>query len=312
MEILVVVKTLLIKAIRRGLYTTLLISTLAPVLLLVVLFSTPSISSLEYTSLMRDKQVLVFSSSKSSGECYSAGIVTGSIIVNSSMLRAPVLVVSADPTRILGTLGLARGDFNESSYVVLPSDIYIDLGKPSLVVVEVENTTEEYSVAGSWGSNTVLLVTSSVNYHLDNHLCINSQRGILLSTVERAESELLRTAELWILVLSFVYLPVIYAAQRRVVESLRVDLRVLANSGVSAHYIYCSTTITLIVLYIIVVFYVCALGVVLVYTAWSALSYIVVLPYPALRSSIMPLLLLEVLLGVLVAPLASRGVSKWL
>jgi len=312
LEILVAVSTLLVSAIRRSLYTTLLISTLAPVLLLVVLFSTPSISSLEYTSLMQDKQVLFFSNTRSSEECYSAGIVEGSIMVNSSVLRAPILIVSANPDRVLGVLGLARGNYTASSYVVLPRDIYSDIGKPSLVVVRLNNATGEYSVAGSWGSNTVLLVTSSVNYHLDKYLCLASRSRILLDTVESIESNLLRTAELWVLVLSIVYLPVIYAAQRRVVESLRVDLRVLVNIGVSARNLYFSTTTTLIVLYIIVVFYVCALGVVLVYTAWSVLSYIVVLPYPALRLSAIPLLLLEVLLGVLVAPLASRGVSKWL
>ena len=141
MEILLAVSTLLVSAIRKSLYTTLLISTLAPVLLLVVLFSTPSISGLEYTSLMQDKQVLVFSSSRSSGDCYSAGIVEGSIIVNSSVLRAPILVVNADPDRVLGVLGLARGNYTASSYVVLPSDIYSNAGKPSLVVVRLNNAT---------------------------------------------------------------------------------------------------------------------------------------------------------------------------
>jgi hypothetical protein len=310
LKFLVAVNTLLVTAIRRGLYTTILASVLAPVLLLVVLFSLPSTSSLEYFLLEQERQVLVVTTTKTSGDCYSAKLVEGLLVASTSSLRAHILLVSAEPSEVLRTLGLTRGEINATSSLVLPRDVYTALEKPRVVRVVVNNTTRDYTVAGFWSSNIVLLVSSEVALDSSKYACIAPRSRVLLGVIESAESSLLSTAELWILVLSFTYLPVIYTAQKRVVESLSTSLRVLANSGVGPRSLYFSTLTALVALHVLVVLYVCALGVVLVYTAWAALSYFTVLPPPVIRSHVASLIPVELVLGVLVAPITSRGAVK--
>ena len=305
-QFLVVTSTLLVTAIRRGLYTTLLVSVLAPVLLLVVLFSIPSTSSLELSYLDMSRHVLVITSSSSSGNCHSARLVKGFVTANTSTLSTHVLLVRVE----LSELEISGKRYNYTSGVVLPREVFTSLGKPSVVEITVNSTTREYPVAGSWSSNIVLLADSELEFNPEIYVCTSSQSSILVGLLERLEGDLLRTTGFWILLLSLVYLPIIYTAQRRVVEALHVNFRVLTASGVDSLTLYFSTLTALVALYLVVVLYVCALGVVLVYTAWSLLSYFILIPPPTLRTSVLTLLLVEILLGVLVTPLASRGVSK--
>jgi len=210
----------------------------------------------------------------------------------------------------LSELEISGKRYNYTSGVVLPREVFTSLGKPSVVEITVNSTTREYPVAGSWSSNIVLLADSELEFNPEIYVCTSSQSSILVGLLERLEGDLLRTTGFWILLLSLVYLPIIYTAQRRVVEALHVNFRVLTESGVDSLTLYFSTLTALVALYLVVVLYVCALGVVLVYTAWSLLSYFILIPPPTLRTSVLTLLLVEILLGVLVTPLASRGVSK--
>ena len=309
MQFLVVTSTLLLSAIRKRLYTTILISVLAPVLLLVVLFSIPDLSSLNYVLVDTSSPVLIVSSVKIGEDCYSATLLENVLVADNSIRKVSVLATSSEPSRLLGALNLTR-HYNYTSAVVLPRDLYSSLREQHVVTVQLDQITRNYTVAGLWSSNIVLLVDINLESQLDKFVCLISRREILLNILRSTESNLLSTAMLWILALSLVYTPVIYAAQRRVIESLRVDLRVLVESGVSARKILLSTITVLTALHVIVVLYVCALSIVLVYTAWSLLSYILPLPLPTLRTSVFQLLLLKILLGFLTAYLACRGVVE--
>ena len=310
MQFLVVTSIMLISAIRKRLYTTILVSVLAPVLLLVVFFSIPDLSSLNYVVVDTSRPVLIVSSVKSSEECYSATLLESVLVTDNSALKIGVLATSVKPSRLLEALSLIK-HYNYTSAVILPRDLYNDLGEPRVITVLLDQDSRNYTVAGLWSSNIVLIVDSSLESQLDRFVCLVSRGEILLSILRSTESDLLSTTILWILILSLVYTPIIYAAQRRVIESLKVDLRVLVESGVSTRKVFLSAVTVLTALHVIVVLYVCAIGVVLVYTAWSLLGYILPLPLPTLRASVLQLLLLEILLGFLTAYPACKGVVEW-
>jgi len=300
-------KTLILSAIRKKLYNTLLVAVLAPVLLAVVLFSIPDPSSLNYAYIDAGKPLLLVSSSVVGGDCYPATAVEGFVGNGSSGLSAIVLVVKAEASRVLSSTGLSK-QYNYSSGVVLPLDLYNDLGKPSSVVVSISGRTHNYTVASSWGSNIVLLLDSGLSGWFDEYACLTPRGDLFRGVLRSAESDLLSVSLRWVILLILAYSVIIYIAHRRVAESMRLDVRILVEIGLSTRTAIASTAITLIVLHTVMTLYVSALGVVLVYTAWSLLGYILPLPPPTLRATTLWILLLEVLLGVAVAYPASRSV----
>jgi len=310
LTLLVVVSTLLLSAIRKRLYTSILIGVLAPVLLIVVLFSIPSISVLgaEYVGL--ERAILSVSSSASSGECYRAVILNGVVGVDNSSSESHFLIINANASVFLEAVGLAK-KYNLSSGVILPRELYEALGKPHIVKAMLNQSVYEYSVAGAWRSNLILLVDNSFQKPLELYACLQPRESVLLSTVSRAESDLLDTARFWILLLIVVYVPVVYATMRRVAESLSVDVKLLVESGVSPWGALLSGVIALTVLYAVISLYVYALGIVVVYTAWSLLSYILPLPQPMLRIEGVQLLLAMILMGSFTAYPACRSVLYW-
>jgi hypothetical protein len=300
-------KTLILSAIRKKLYNTILVAVLAPVLLAVVLFTIPDPSSLNYAYIDNGKPVLLVSSSVVGGDCYPATAVEGFVGNGSSGLSAIVLVVKAEAPRVLSSTGLSK-QYNYSSGVVLPLDLYNDLGKPSSVVVSISGRTRNYTVASSWGSNIVLLLDSELSGWFDEYVCLTPRGDLFRGVLRSIERDLLSASLQWMILLILAYSVIIYTAHRRVAESMRLDVRILVESGLSNRAAKASTAIALIVLHALMTLYVSALGVVLVYTAWSLLGYILPLPPPTLRTSTLWILLLEVLLGAAVAYPASRSV----
>jgi hypothetical protein len=191
---------------------------------------------------------------------------------------------------------------------VLPLDLYNDLGKPNSVVVSISGRTHNYTVASSWGSNIVLLLDSELSGWFDEYACLTPRGDLFRSVLKSVESDLLSISLQWVILLILAYSVIIYIAHRRVAESMKLDARILVEIGLSNRTATASTVITLIVLHTLMTIYISALGVVLVYTAWSLLGYILPLPPPTLRTSILWIILLEVLLGVAVAYPASRRV----
>jgi len=306
---LAAVETLLLSAARRGLYSAILVSVLAPALLPVVLFSIPDFRSFGYGYADGGRAVLALSSA--GGEsCYPAGVVESSLAVGNMSLRAVILVVDAEPSRLLTPLGL-MGRCNGSTCAVLPREVYEGLGKPRAVMVLLDQSqkSRECAVAGPWDSNVALLAGTGLEAGLEARACLVSQEDILLGVLRSTEEDLLSTAALWAIALSLAYMPVLYTAQRRVAESLRREAGVLLNCGVSRRTVLASTAVALALLHVFAVLYVGSLGVVLVYTAWSLLRH-VVLP-PALRWGAAWLLAVEAVLGALTAYPASRGVAVW-
>ena len=308
-EFLATTEVLLLSAVRRGLYPTILVSVLAPALLLVVLFSIPDFRSFSYSYADGGKAVLALFSVESGGGCHPAEVVEGALAAGDASLRALTLVVDAEPSELLKLPGLAERNFTAG--VVLPRDVYASLGSPREVAVLLGQDPRNYTVAGSWGSNVVLLVGPGLTSKPGRYACLLSQRDVLVGVLEGVEEDLLSTAALWASALSLAYLPVLYAAQRRVAESLRKEARVLFDCGASTRSILASTATALALLHVLGVFHASSLGVVLVYAAWSLLSYVLVLPPPALRVDAVWLLALEILLGALAAYPASRGAVAW-
>jgi hypothetical protein len=308
-EFLVTTEMLLQLAFRKGLYTITLLSVLAPVLLTIVLFSIPDFEGLSYIYANDGRVVPVFSSINNGEKCYPAVVADGFLVTGNSGLKTYILIVGSEPSRLLEPLGLAR-QYQYSIAVILPRDVYMRLGKPWAVPVLLDQVSRNYTVAGIWSSNIVLVIDQSLRDH-DGYVCLVSRGDILLSALKGVERDLLDTATLWILLLSLVYLPIIYAAQRRIAESLLVDARVAFEAGASNRGILISTSVTLIVLHVIGVIHACTLGVVLVYTAWSLLGYVMPLPPPSPRMSIAQLLIAEIVLGALTAYPASRGAVEW-
>jgi len=300
-------KTLILSAIRKKLYNTLLVAVLAPVLLAVILFSIPDPSSLNYAYIDAGKPLLLVSSSVVDGDCYPATTVEGFVGNDSSGLSALVLVVKAEASRVLSSTGLSK-QYNYSSGVVLPLDLYNDLGKPKSVVVSISGRTHNYTVASSWGSNIVLLLDSELSGWFDEYTCLTPRGDLFRGVLRSAESDLLSVSLRWVILLILAYSVIIYIAHRRVAESMRLDVRILVEIGLSNRTAKASTAIALIALHALTTLYVSTLGVVLVYTAWSLLGYILPLPPPTPRASTLWILLLEVLLGVAVAYPASRSV----
>jgi hypothetical protein len=300
-------KTLILSAIRKKLYSTLLVSILAPVLLAVMLFSIPDPSNFNYAYIDAGKPILLVSSSVAGGDCYPATTVEGFVGNGSSGLSAIVLVVKAEASRVLNSTGLSK-QYNYSSGVVLLLDLYNDLGKPSSVVVSISGRTHNYTVASSWGSNIVLLLDSELSGWFDEYACLTPRGDLFRGVLRNAESDLLSVSLRWVILLILAYSVIIYIAHRRVAESMRLDVRMLVESGLSTRTAKASTAIALIVLHTVMTLYVSALGIVLVYTAWSLLGYILPLPPPTLRATTLWIILLEVLLGVAVAYPASRSV----
>ncbi|MCC6053869.1 MAG: hypothetical protein LM589_00915 [Thermosphaera sp.] len=300
-------KTLILSAIRKKLYNTILVAVLAPVLLAVVLFTIPDPSSLNYAYIDNGKPVFLVSSSVVSGDCYPATAVEGFVGNGSSGLSAIVLVVKAEAPRVLSSTGLSK-QYNYSSGVVLPLDLYNDLGKPSSVVVSINGRTRNYTVVSSWGSNIVLLLDSELSGLFGEYACLTPRGDLFRGFLRSIERDLLSVSLQWMILLILAYSVIIYTAHRRVAESMRLDVRILVESGLSNRAAKASTAIALIILHALITLYISALGVVLVYTAWSLLGYILPLPPPTLRTSTLWILLLEVLLGVAVAYPASRSV----
>ena len=300
-------KTLILSAIRKKLYSTFLVSILAPVLLAVVLFSIPDPSSFNYAYIDAGKPILLVSSSVVGGDCYPATAVEGFVGNGSSGLSAIVLVVKAEAPHVLSSTGLSK-QYNYSSGVVLPLDLYNDLGKPSSVVVSISGRTHNYTVASSWGSNIVLLLGSELSGWFGEYACLTPRGDLFRGVLRSIERDLLSASLQWMILLILAYSVIIYTAHRRVAESMRLDVRILVESGLSNRTAKASTVIALIVLHALMTLYISALGVVLVYTAWSLLGYILPLPPPTLRTSILWIILLEVLLGVAVAYPASKSV----
>jgi hypothetical protein len=300
-------KTLILSAIRKKLYSTLLVSVLAPVLLAVVLFSIPDPSNFNYAYIDDGKPILLVSSSVVGGDCYPATTVEGFAGNGSSGLSALVLVVKAEAPHVLSSTGLSK-QYNYSSGVVLPPDLYNSLGKPSSVVVSISGRTHNYTVASSWGSNIVLLLDSELSGWFDEYACLTTRGDLFRGVLRSAESDLLSVSLRWVILLILAYSVIIYIAHRRVAESMRLDVRILVEIGLSNRTAAASTAIALIVLHALMTLYVSTLGIVLVYTAWSLLGYILPLPPPTLRATTLWILLLEVLLGVAVAYPASRSV----
>lgn len=309
MQFLIVTRTLLLSAIRKRLYTTLLASLLAPILLLIVLLSIPDLSSLNYMFIDANRPILVVSSVKNSENCYLATLLEGSLIVDNSSLKTSILIISAKALRVLRELGLTK-QYNYTSGVVLSGDLYEALKKPRVITVLVNQDIHNYTIAGLWGSNIVLLIDDSLEIQLDKYVCLKPRGEFLSNLLGIFENDLLNTAVLWIFILSLIYMPIIYIAQRRVIEALKVDVNVLVECGVSIRRVLLSIVSVLVVLHVIIVLYISALGVVLVYTGWSLLSYILPLPMPTLRAIIIQLLLFEILLGFLTAYPACRGVIE--
>jgi hypothetical protein len=303
-ELLASTELLLLSALRRGLYSAVFVSVLAPSLLPVVLFSFPDFRSLSYPD--GGRTILEFPGVEGRGVCYPAKVVEGLIASGNASLEAVILVVEAEPSKLLKPLGLA-GQHDLSAAVVLPREVYASLGGPRVVKVLLNQVPRNYAVAGLWGSNVVLLVGSGLGVSSAEHACLVSQRDVLLSILRSAEEDLLSTAALWAMALSLAYLPVLYAAQRRVAESLRAEAVVLLSSGASKRTVLASVAAALALLHVLGVAHVSSLAVVLVYAAWSLLSYVVALPPPALRGGVAWLLAAEALLGVLTAYPASRG-----
>jgi len=308
-EFLVTTETLLQLAVRKGLYTITLLSVLAPVLLTIVLFSIPDFEGLSYFYAKDGRVVPLFFSINNGEKCYPAVVADGFLVTGNSGLKTHILIVGSEPSRLLEPLGLAR-QYQYSIAVILPRDVYMRLGKPWAVTVLLDQVSRNYTVTGIWSSNIVLIIEQSLRDH-DGYVCLFSRRDIMLSALKDMEMDLLDTATLWILLLSLVYLPIIYAAQRRIAESIRVDARVAFEAGASNRGILISTSVTLIVLHIIGIIHACTLGVVLVYTAWSLLGYVMPLPPPSPRTSIAQLLIAQIVLGALTAYPASRGAVEW-
>ena len=309
MQFLIVTRTLLLSAIRKRLYTTLLASLLAPILLLIVLLSIPDLSSLNYMFIDANRPILVVSSVKNSENCYLATLLEGSLIVDNSSLKTSILIISAKALRVLRELSLTK-QYNYTSGVVLSRDLYEALKKPRVITVLVNQDIHNYTIAGLWSSNIVLLIDDSLEIQLDKYVCLKPRGEFLSNLLGIFENDLLNTAVLWIFILSLIYMPIVYIAQRRVIEALKVDVNVLVECGVSTRRVLLSIVSVLVVLHVIIVLYISALGVVLVYTGWSLLSYILPLPMPTLRAIIIQLLLFEILLGFLTAYPACRGVIE--
>jgi len=304
----IVTSTLLLVVLRKRLYLITLVSVLAPVFISVALFMFPSPSSLEQLVLRSDLPILVVSRSSVSSECYEARLVNATIIAPSGNTILLALAVHTDPHILLSKLGFKL--YNYTSVVLLPREIYVNLSKPREITLLLDHERFNYSVLGYWDSNIALLVDSNFSLEGNLYLCVEYRSVFAKDILESTERNLLSVAELWIYLLILVYLPVFYTAQRILVESLKVEVKSLFESGVNIRTIILSLTSTVIVLHAITVLYTCTLSIVLVYIGWSLLSYFTPLLPPHIRPGILQLVLVEVLVSFFTAYPATRGVVR--
>jgi len=310
LSLVAAVGVLLVTMIKRGLYTAVLIGVLAPLMLATILYSIPDATNLlvDYTGL--EKPVLLVANKPLGGKCYPGNILSGLVAAGDTVLEARVLGVRADADTLLGELGLTGG-YNERSGLVVPMDMYNALGRVSTVKLVLNNTVHEYRVAGSWRASTMLLVDPGLVEVGVLYVCLEPRSEYAAKLLEHVEDSLLATTGSWVLLLLFAYTPVVYASQRRVVESLRGELEALYNTGLSVARLFLSVYAGLVVLSALAALYAVSVGVVLVYTTWSLLGFIAPIPQPVLRSEISFCLLTAVSVFSATALLACRGVLGW-
>lgn len=297
--------TLLLVVLRGRHYTVLFAAVLVPILLSTVLYSIPSVKTLELVIPEYNSPIVVYSESPI-GNYYPSRIVEGLLEANNTSVDVKIMVVKME-AQYLNPLVKCS---NCTSGVLLPRDLYTSLGKPGEVVVAVDGFTGVYSVLGYWSSNLVLLLDSELLVEPEGYICTANRQSVLTGFLEGLEYELLATAGLWILVLTLVYTPLVYIAHERLVDALKPELRQFYENGVNPRTLYLSTLTTLLSIHVLVVLYITALGVVLVYTAWSILSAFIPSPPPVLRENLLTPLSTQLLLGFILASIASRGVIR--
>lgn len=304
-DYLVATTTLLLVVLRGRHYSVLFTTLLVPVLLSIALYSIPSVKTLELGYPGVDSPIILYSEAPCEN-CYPSRLVEGLLMAGNSRVEAVILIASVEA----GYLNPFVNCSNCTSGVLLPRDLHNSLGKPREVVVVVDGSTGAYSVLGYWSSNLVILLDSGLKIEPAGYICITSRQSVLTGFLEGLEYELIATAGLWILVLTLVYTPLVYIGLERLVDSLKPELKQLYESGVDPRTLYYSILTTLLSTHVLVVLYITALGVVLVYTAWSILSSFIPSPPPVLRENLLTPLSTQLLLGFILASIASRGVIR--
>lgn len=309
---------LILSLLRKDLYMYILISILIPTIVSVALYSLPSLNMFRETLYSYDSErpIITVSDEKLFGECYSAKLVEDGVIYvdNKSSSKVPVLIVESDPCKITNKI-LGRGFcVNYTDLVVMPKDVCISVEKDRRINMTLGSENISCIVSGYWSSNIVLLITSEISKYMINgskvYLCIETRKDFLERSLSFVENDLIDLARSWVYILILIYIPIIYVTQRRVVESLKTEIKMLYVNGVALKDLKISMFLTLTIVYVATVLYIASLGVMLIYVAWSFLKSIMIIMPPQTRSEVIYMILSMIFSGTATSYIAVKNVVR--
>lgn len=281
------VVVLLVKSIlRRNTHLTLLISLSALLLLTVILYSLPSPALLlenYLSSALKDVNVVVASRENAGEECIKASVVEAYLDGHGLVALVYSEVIAKRFTDVL--------KFNETGCtcsgftVSLPRNLYVSLNRACDVELKINGECRSYCVKYTHELlEAVIVLNSTQGFHRSNpYLCLTSKFEVVRSTLMELENSVLNTVDIWLLLLLIASLPGVYVASIRVLLSIKSELKVLLNAGLSKATITLCCTFILWVLEALAVIFLLSLSTVIVYSASTALSTLFPVSIPTFR-----------------------------
>ncbi|MEM4037336.1 MAG: hypothetical protein QW700_05990 [Desulfurococcaceae archaeon] len=308
--------TLLVKSIlRRNAHLILLVSLSAPLVLTVILYSLPSpVLFLEeyFSSAFRDVNVVITSRNSIIGKCIKAGLVEGELAGYGPVTLVYPKVITKE---FLEALKLNETGCMCSGLIIsLPRDIYVYLNYTCNVGLRTLGACGSYCTGYTHKSleAVIVLVNGTESFQRDNlYLCFTSKLEIARNTLVELESSILSTVDAWLFLLLIASLPGVYVASIRVLLSIKSELRVLLNVGLSEAAVTLYCTFALWILEVLSGLFLLSLSTTIVYSASTALSTLVPALVPTFRlGQILRHTLLIFAFTYLVSSIASRRFAR--